>query len=149
MSDQQHTIDIDATPERVWACLFDPVAFRDWASAFCEGAYCEGDWSEGSRMRFLDPDCNGMEAVVEQRRPPTHLSLRIVGELREGQPMTPGLPDAAPMHERYTLVPLSEGGTRLQLRLEGWSEEHAAMLDGMWPKALQRLKALAESSSTF
>ncbi len=149
MSDQQHTIDIDAAPERVWACLFDPVAFREWASAFCEGAHCEGDWSEGSRMRFLDPDCNGMEAVVERRQPPTQLTLRMLGELREGQPVTVGLPEAAPIYERYALARRPEGGTRLDVRLEGWSEDHAAMLQGMWPRALQQLKTLAESSSHF
>lgn len=86
MKDWQCDIDIAAPVARVWDCMLDPLAFRDWTRPFCEGSYFEGSWAQGSRMRFLDPDGHGMDAVVEENRPHERLALRLVGDLVDGRP---------------------------------------------------------------
>ena len=36
MKDLHFGIDIAAPVARVWDCMLDPIAFRDWTRAFCE-----------------------------------------------------------------------------------------------------------------
>ena len=67
--------------------MFDPLAYRDWTRAFAEGSYYEGRWAAGERLRFLDPQGFGMEAVVDDCRLHERLSLRLVGEIQDGRPV--------------------------------------------------------------
>jgi uncharacterized protein YndB with AHSA1/START domain len=146
MKDLHFGIDIAAPVARVWDCMLDPIAYRDWTRAFCEGSYFDGDWAEGSRMRFLDPDGNSMEAVVDEHRRHARIVLRLVGELREGRPSGSDRPPGASAQEIYEFGTAPGGGTRLDIRLRGWDDALADMMAGMWPQALQRLKTLAEST---
>lgn len=146
MKDLSFNIDIAAPVARVWDCMLDPIAYRDWTRAFCEGSYFEGSWAQGSRMRFLDPDGNGMDAIVEENRPHERLALKLVGELAEGRPK-PGSPVASnPARESYEFSATAGGGTHLVIHLSGWDDGFADMMAGIWPTALQRLKALSEST---
>ena len=146
MKDLDFDIDIAAPVARVWDCMLDPIAYRDWTRAFCEGSYFEGNWAQGSRMRFLDPDGNGMDAVVQENRLHQRLALRLVGSLTEGRPTPGSQPGGEPAHEIYEFSATAGGGTHLAIRLEGWDDGFADMMAGLWPQALQRLKALAEST---
>lgn len=146
MKDLHFDIDIAAAPARVWDCMFDPLAYRDWTRAFAEGSYFEGVWETGQRLRFLDPQGFGMEAIVDTCEPHAELSLRLVGELRDGRPV-PGSPlHERPAHERYRFSPALGGGTRLAVELQAWDEGFLDFLKDTWPVALKRLKALAEST---
>jgi uncharacterized protein YndB with AHSA1/START domain len=85
-----------------------------------------------------------MQAEVLEHRPHERIVLRHVAELRHGEP----LPDSpltrqTPL-EAYHFRPRADGGTTLEVRLQGW-DSFLDFLDATWPKALQRLKALAES----
>ncbi|MFT7776092.1 SRPBCC family protein [Roseateles sp.] len=146
MKDLDFSIEIAAPVARVWDCMLDPLAYRDWTSAFCEGSYFEGSWAQGSRMRFLDPEGNGMDAVVEENRPQRRLALKLVGELTEGRPAPGSTLASDPAREIYEFSVAADGGTRLAIHLRGWDDAFADMMAGLWPKALQRLKALAEST---
>lgn len=146
MNDLRFDIDIAAPVARVWDCMFDPIAYRDWTRAFCEGSYYEGSWAQGGRLRFLDPDSNGMEAIVEENRLHERLSLRMVGSLTEGRPTPNSPPDQEPIYERYEFSAAPGGGTHLAIRVQGWGDDLTGMWQDLWPKALQRLKALAEST---
>jgi len=141
MKDVHFHIEIAAPVARVWDCMLDPIAYRDWTTAFCEGSYFEGSWAQGSRMRFLDPDGNGMDAVVDENRPHERIALKLVGSLTEGRPTAID----SPGQEIYEFS-ATAGGTRLDIQLKGWDDGFADMMAGLWPKALQRLKALAEST---
>ncbi|KQW45368.1 MULTISPECIES: SRPBCC domain-containing protein [unclassified Roseateles] len=145
MKDLSFDIDIAAPVARVWDCMLDPIAYRDWTRAFCEGSYYEGSWAEGSRMRFRDPDGNGMDAIVEQNRLHERLSLRLVDDLSQGRPNPDSPLTRSPAHEIYEFSATAGGGTRLAVHLKGWDDGFADMMAGLWPSALQRLKALAES----
>ena len=146
MKDLQFSTDIAAPVARVWDCMFDPIAYRDWTRAFAEGSYFEGRWTEGSRLRFLDPQGFGMEAIVDESVPHQHLSLRLVGEIKDGRPVADSPLGSEPAHERYVFNPTADGGTHLVVHLQSWDDGFTGFLNDSWPRALQRLKALSEST---
>lgn len=145
MKDLQFSIDIAAPVERVWECAFDPLAYRDWTRAFAEGSYFEGVWATGRRLRFLDPQGFGMEAIVDQARPHELMALRLVGEIKDGRPLADSPLSREPAHERYAFHPTAAGGTHLAIHLQSWDEGFTGFLQTTWPQALQRLKAIAET----
>ncbi|MEO6277995.1 SRPBCC domain-containing protein [Roseateles sp.] len=145
MIDLEFSIAIAAPVARVWDCMFDATAYRDWTRAFAEGSYFEGSWEAGRRLRFLDPKGFGMEAIVDERRLHEMLSLRLVGEIRDGRPLADSRLHAEPAHERYVFSATPTGGTHLVVHLQSWDDGFTDFLQTTWPQALQRLKALAES----
>jgi uncharacterized protein YndB with AHSA1/START domain len=145
MKDLQFGAVIAAPVARVWDCMFDPTAYRDWTRAFCEGSYFEGSWEAGRRLRFLDPRGFGMEAVVDEHRRHEALSLRLVGEIRDGRPLPDSRLHDTPARERYVFSPTPGGGTHLVVHLQSWDDGFTDFLQTTWPQALQRLKVLAES----
>lgn len=146
MKDLQFGTRIAAPVARVWDCMFDPIAYRDWTRAFAEGSYFEGVWAAGRRLRFLDPRGFGMEAIVDACVPHEWLSLRLVGEIRDGKPVADSRLHREPAHERYVFDAAPGGGTQLVVHLQSWDDGFTDFLTDSWPKALQRLKALAEST---
>jgi len=146
MKDLQFGIDIAAPVARVWDCMFDPIAYRDWTSAFAEGSYFEGQWEAGRRLRFLDPQGFGMEAVVDEAVKHEKLSLRLVGEIKDGRPVADSRLAREPAHERYEFSATPAGGTHLAIHLQSWDDGFTDFLQTSWPQALQRLKALSEST---
>jgi uncharacterized protein YndB with AHSA1/START domain len=146
MKDLQFSIDIAAPVARVWDCMFDPIAYRDWTRAFAEGSYFEGVWETGRRLRFLDPQGFGMEAIVDECVPHQRLSLRLVGEIQDGRPVAGSRLSQTPAHERYVFNATADGGTLLVVHLQSWDDGFTGFLNDSWPKALQRLKALSEST---
>lgn len=144
LKDLEFSIEIAAPVARVWDCMLDPLAYRDWTSAFAQGSYYEGSWEAGRRLRFLDPRGFGMEAVVDESRLHEWLALRLVGELREGRPVADSRLIREPARETYRFSPTPEGGTRLTIQLQGW-EGFLDVLQATWPQALARLKVMAEA----
>ena len=145
MTDLEFSVDIAAPVARVWDCTFDPLAYRDWTRAFAEGSYFEGSWQAGRRLRFLDPRGFGMEAVVDENRLHEVVALRLVGEIKDGRPLADSRLHGEPAHERYVFNATPTGTTRLVVHLQGW-DGFLEFLQDTWPKALQRLKVLAEST---
>lgn len=146
MKDLQFSIDIAAPVARVWDRMFDPLAYRDWTRAFAEGSYYEGVWAAGHRLRFLEPRGFGMEAIVDECVLHERLSLRLVGEIRDGKPLAGSRLHHEPAHERYVFNAVSGGGTHLVIQLQSWDDGFTDFLQDTWPKALLRLKALAEAA---
>ena len=145
MKDLDFSIAIAAPVARVWDCMFDPTAYRDWTRAFCAGSYFEGHWEAGRRLRFLDPRGFGMEAIVDERREHELLSLRLVGEIKDGRPLPDSPLHAEPARERYVFSAAAGGGTQLVVHLQSWDDGFTDFLNDSWPKALARLKSLSES----
>jgi uncharacterized protein YndB with AHSA1/START domain len=145
MTDLEFSITIAAPAARVWDRMFDPLAYRDWTSAFAEGSYFEGSWQAGHRIRFLDPRGFGMEAVVDEYRLHELVALRLVGEIGDGKPLADSRLQREPAHERYVFNTTPTGGTLLVVHLQGW-DGLLDFLKATWPPALQRLKTLAEST---
>jgi uncharacterized protein YndB with AHSA1/START domain len=138
----QFSIDIDAPRDRVWDVLWDDATYRDWTSAFSEGSYAVSDWGEGSGIQFLDARSgSGMSGVIEKKRAPEFISFRHIAEIKDGQEQPPAGWSGA--HENYTLTERASG-TLLTVDLDA-PAEYREMFDAAFPKALQRVKALAEA----
>lgn len=135
---------IHAPVSVVWDLMFDPDAYRQWTSAFCEGSYFEGSWAEGARIRFLSPGGHGMVAEIAERREHQFLSIRHLGLIADGVEDTTS--DAVrawtPAYENYSFQAVPEG-TRLVIDQDA-TGEFAGYLAEAWPKALALLGQLCE-----
>jgi uncharacterized protein YndB with AHSA1/START domain len=141
-------IAIDAPREQVWRTMLEQDTYRIWTAEFTPGSYYEGSWEQGARIRFLAPDGGGMTAVIDENRPFEHISVRHLGEVREGKDDTESEAVkswAGNAFERYTLRE-ENGTTRLEVTCDV-TPEYEAMMNEMWPRALQRLKRLVESGT--
>ena len=132
--------EIDAPPARVWAVLWDDATYRDWTSTFSPGSHAVSDWNEGSRVEFIDPSGSGMVAVIDRKVPDQLMVFRHVGEIRDGREQPSA--DWAGALESYALT-TTPAGTALAVAVDT-ADEHAESFREMFPKALARVKALAQ-----
>jgi uncharacterized protein YndB with AHSA1/START domain len=136
---------IRATREQVWNVMLAADTYREWTAEFAEGSYYEGSWGTGDRIRFLGPGGQGgMVAVIAESRPPEFLSIKHIGEVKDGVEDTESeaVRRWAPAFENYTL---SDAGSATLLAIDidvapEWSDYMAEH----WPRALARLAAICE-----
>jgi hypothetical protein len=142
------SITVDAPREKVWDTMLEDATYRQWTSAFGQGSYFEGDWSPGSKILFLAPDpegkLGGMVARIAESRPPEYVSIEHLGVVQDGREDTESeaVKAWAGARESYTLREAADG-TEVLVEMD-IDAEHEAMFREMWPRALQRLKELAE-----
>jgi hypothetical protein len=143
------SIVINAPKEKVWNTMLDDATYREWTSVFNpQGSYYEGNWKSGSKMLFIGPDENGklggMVSRIKENRPHEYLSIEHIGILQDGKKDTTS--DAAkkwiPAFESYTFRE-TEGKTEVLIDVD-IIDEYVKLFQGMWPKALLKLKHLAE-----
>ncbi len=144
MTNLHYAIQISAPREKVWDVMLGDATYREWTAVFMPGSYYQGDWSEGSKMLFLGPGAEGeaeggMAAVVKEHRPHEFVSLEYHAEIRNGVEV----PMAGNGFENYTLKDI-DGGTEVSIDLLNLPDEYVDMFDESWPKALEKLKELAE-----
>ncbi len=143
----QFVVAITATPEQVWKHIITQDSFKEWTSAFAEGSYFEGSWEEGETIRFLKVNeeglKEGMVGVIEKNEPFRHISIKHIGWVVKGEDDTSV--EWAPAYENYTLEE-TEQGTKLIVDAD-ILEEYEEMFTRLWPKALDKLKTLAEKQN--
>jgi uncharacterized protein YndB with AHSA1/START domain len=140
--------DIRASREQVWRTMLEQDSYRIWTAEFTAGSYYEGSWEQGQRIRFLSPDGGGMSAVIEENRPFEYLSVRHLGEIRDGVDDTESdavKSWAGEAFERYTLRE-ENGITHLEVTCDV-TPDCEAMMNDMWARALKRLKTLIETGA--
>jgi len=124
--------------------------FREWTGAFNpEGSYYKGDWSKGSKMLFLGPDPEtglegGMVSRVVENRPSEFISIEHLGIVVNGSEDTESeeAKKWTPAFENYSLKE-KDGMTKVFIEVDV-ADEYVKMFDEAWPKALQKLKEIAE-----
>ena len=139
---------IPSPREKVWHTMLDQDTYRIWTSEFTAGSYYEGSWEEGARIRFLSPDGGGMTAVIDESRPFEHISIRHLGEIRNGIDDTESEAVkswSGNAFERYTLRE-TDGVTHLEVSCDV-TPEYESMMNEIWPRALGRLKTLVETGA--
>lgn len=151
MNNLHYTIDINAPKEKVWEVMLGNETYREWTSAFMPGSTYEGSWEKGSNIRFVaaneDGKVSGMAGKIVENIPYEYISIEQLGEIIDGEIDTTS--ESAKQwigaHENYTFSETG-GVTTLAIDLEGdnVSSEMLEMFDGMWPKALEKLKEIAE-----
>lgn len=131
----------------VWDTMLGLEGYKVWTAAFSEGSYFSGSWAEGQKIHFLAPGGDGMLAVIAENRPYDHVSIRHIGEIRNGVEDTTSAKvlSWAPAYENYTFVDTGDG-TEVKVSLDTAAEWETYMVD-TYPKALILLKNLCESSA--
>lgn len=140
---------INAPVQKVWDLMLGKESYKEWTEVFNPegGSFFEGSWEKGSQVEFIGPDehekRSGMYALIEENRPGEFLSIRHLGEIKNGEKQ-PFPEEVAPngIHENYTFREV-DGKTELTVDLDT-NEEWKAMFEGMWPKALDKLQEMAE-----
>jgi hypothetical protein len=147
-----YSIDIRAPKDKVWRTMFADSTYREWTSAFMPGSYFEGSWAQGSKILFLGPDekggSGGMVSRIAQSRLHEYMGIEHLGMVSNGveDTQSDAVKDWAGARENYSF---SESGGVTTLRVEMQAApSFEAMFNDSWPKALQVLKALSESSPT-
>lgn len=144
------SIHINAQKEKVWDTMLGDATYREWTEAFHAGSYYQGDWSEGSKILFLGPDetgkkDGGMVSRIKENRKYEFISIEHLGIVVDGIEDTTSI-DATkwtPAFENYTFTE-KDGGTEVSVDMEIANDEFKAMFEDMWPKALLKLKEIAE-----
>jgi hypothetical protein len=151
MKKLKFTVRIAVPRQTAWKVMLEDRTYRAWTAEFSPGSYYTGDWSQGSRMRFLAPGKSGLLAGMISRvlenRPYESISIEHVGVVHKNIEDTTS--DAAKAwagaKENYTFTDL-EGETELMVELD-LHESYLEMFGELWPKALCRLKEIAENTA--
>lgn len=146
---EQFKITIDASREKVWTSLFDDKNYREWTAAFAPGSWADTDWKKGSKAFFMDEHKDGMSSIIEDSVPNEFMSIKHIGGVVKGVEQLNRPEDEAwrGAHENYTLKE-NNGKTDLiiDLEMDGIDEKMADYFKETWPKALDKVKAIAERS---
>jgi hypothetical protein len=138
---------INAPKEKVWNTMLDDETYRIWTEPFSPGSCYKGDWNEGSKILFIAPGENGdmgMVSRIKENRKPDFLSIEHIGIINNGKEDTSSeeVKKWAGALENYTFKSV-DGKTELLIDMD-INDEYKSMMETMWPKALQKLKEIAE-----
>ena len=138
-------ITIDASREKVWDVLWSDATYPVWTEPFSPGSKAETDWQEGSRILFLDASDRGMVSKVKENRPNEYMGIEHLGYYNKGVEDfdSPEVKKWAGSTENYTLVTI-DGKTELSIDSD-ITPDHREMFERIWPKALDKVKELAEN----
>ena len=145
MKNLRFSIDINASPERVWNILWDDDTYRKWTSIFNESSYAVSDWEEGSKIQFLSSDGNGMFSIIDKKVPGEFMSFKHMGVVRNGeeQHIDKETENWVGAKESYKLVS-KNGGTELSVEMD-MTDDFQKYFEDTFPKALEKVKELAEN----
>lgn len=139
---------INAPRARVWHAMLDRDSYRQWANAFAPNVYYEGSWDEGSEIRLVDPDSNAvMLSRVRENRPYEFVSIQHLGEIGDiketDKEWTKEALSRQEALESYTFREVEGGATEVLVEMDV-DEANRQTVEELWPRALQKLKQLAE-----
>ena len=150
MNKLTYTIDVNAPKEKVWDAMLGDKTYIEWTEVFHKGSYFEGNWEKGSEIKFLAEDdgkLSGMYSRIAENIPYAFVSIEHLGEIIDGKVDTKSERGRqwTGSHENYVFTE-SNGVTTVKVDLESGniSDEFEKMFEGMWPKALEKLKEVAE-----
>lgn len=148
-----NSIAINAPAEKVWQVLWNDSTRRDWSSAFGRDNILDATaWKEGSRVTVANTRGDGGFGVIEKIIPNKLMRIRELGWIGQGKELPPDYTVTIGDKELKWEAGLGEyqlneidGGTRLTIEVE-LGDDWAPMLDGVFKKAVQRIKQLAENT---
>jgi len=142
MKEIQFQVEIKAPKERVWNTLWQDETLREWAGIIDPGTYMVGDLKEGNEVQFISAENGyGVTTLVEKLVAYEFLLFRHQadtqdsGKQERAQDWTGG-------KESYSLAE-KDGTTTLTAAFDVPPEQEEYFQDN-YPKALERVKALAE-----
>ena len=146
MEKQHFSILINAPRETVWQILWDDQSYREWTAVFSEGSRAETDWKKGSKVLFLGGSGEGMVSKIEENIPNEFMSIKHLGIVKDGiEDMdSEEVKKWEGTMENYTLLDLN-GKTELIIDID-ITDDHKDYFQTTWPKALQKVKEMAEKN---
>jgi hypothetical protein len=146
MEKQEFRIAIDAPREKVWNTLWGKTSYPAWTSVFAEGSHVETDWKKGSKALFLDGKNEGMVSTIAENKPNEFMSIKHLGIIKKGVEdlESEKTKEWAGALENYTLKTVNEK-TELTVDMDV-TDEFKDYFQEAWPKALDKLKELAEKN---
>lgn len=143
------SIEIKASKEKVWNTMLDDKTYRQWTEPFSPGSHYLGDWNKGSKILFLGPGENGklggMVSRIKENKLCEFISIEHLGVVQDGKEDTTSdaVKSWAGALENYTF---KEKNYKTEVLVEiDINDEYKDMFNDMWPKALQKLKEIAEN----
>jgi len=134
------SVNINASPAKVWAALWDKDNYTRWTLVFGEGNTAISDWQEGSNIQFVAKDGGGMYGIIEKKVVNEQIIFKHLGEIKNGQEVTS---DWDGVREKYFLI--NEGDTTtLKVEMDS-NEEYASYFQSAFPTALAAVKEIAEN----
>ncbi len=146
MANLEFNVELNASPEVVWNILWGKDTYPLWTEPFSSGSTAQTDWKQGSKVLFLDGKGDGMIGRIAENVPAKFMSIEMIGEVVKGVEDTTSarVKEWQGALENYTLEAVN-GKTTLHILLTGVNDpSFVDMMNGMWPKALNRLKELVE-----
>ncbi len=144
MTELQFFTKIKASKKIIWNTLWQDKTFRDWAGIIDPGTYMIGDLKEGNEIQFISAENGyGVTSLVEKIIPSQLLVLRHhadtkeVGRKERENQWTGG-------SETYSLT--EKNGTTTLTVTFNVPKELEEYFKENYPKALERVRALAEGS---
>lgn len=144
MKQLNFSIQIKAPKDKVWSTLLDDKTYRQWTSIFSEGSYVVGNWQQGSKILFLDGKGSGISSEVAKHIPNEYISIQHLGAIANGiedfnSEETKKWSGAL---ENYAVME-KNGTTTLDIEIDV-TDDFEAYFQTTWPKALEKVKELAE-----
>ncbi len=142
-------ISINAPVQKVWDMMLGQDTYKEWTSVFDPTSYYDGSWEEGTKMKFLGASGDGMISEVAENNLYKFLSIKHLGEIHDGVEDTTSeaVRKWMPAFENYTFTD-KDGLTQLEIDMDMVSSPESKamkeMFEGMWPKALLKLKEICE-----
>ncbi len=135
---------INAPREKVWEILWNENTYGIWTGAFCEGSYAVSKWEEGGKIQFLSPLGDGMYSTIIKIIPNQEMTFQHIGTIKNFIELEPDEETRkwSGSKEKYFLQQENDL-TILEVSIEV-IEEYEDYFNGSFPKALARVKSLAE-----
>ncbi len=146
MKTMKFSTPIKADPDKIWEVLWNDRTYREWTSAFSpDPQYAMPDGLvEGGRVHFLDGKGQGMYSRIAKLEPSRKLTFEHLGTIKDGRerPEDEEMRKWKGAKESYVIDPNGDG---CELKVEvDVADEHAGSFEDMFPKALAKVKQLAE-----
>jgi hypothetical protein len=128
--------------------LDDVADYKGWTSIFNPTSTYRGSWEKGAAIQFIGVDGEGKEggmvSEIAANEPARFVSIRHLGILKDGKEILDG-PEVegwAGCMENYSFEE-SEGVTTVTVEVDV-NEQYIDYFNDNYPKALERLKEIAE-----
>ncbi len=146
MEKMNFSIEINATPEKVWESLWSDEGYRRWTAPFAPGSHAKSDWKEGSKVLFLSGEGSGMVSRVERNIPYEYMSFKHLGQVAEGgeeDTDSERVKEWAGAMENYRLEQVGDT-TKLHVDVDV-TEQDKPHMEKAFPSALSALKEMVET----